>query len=204
MLQLWGVSEKEDLDGEVWKTITWANNYQISNKGRLKVLEYKKGSHYKKEDYPLIMKQGFNTKKYCVSAIVDNHKKRTPVRIHRLVGEFFIPNINNLEQLNHLDGIKQNNNLENLEWISNADNMRHSYAIGLRIDSSKGINNGRCILTEEEVIYIYLNPQKLSYAKLSKMFNVGKSTISSIIKGKNWKHITKDLNKQKEEQKWKY
>lgn len=82
--------------------------------------------------------------------------------------------------------------------------MRHSYAIGLRIDSSKGINNGRCILTEEEVIYIYLNPQKLSYAKLSKMFNVGKSTISSIIKGKNWKHITKDLNKQKEEQKWKY
>lgn len=198
-MENWCNLQKEDLDGEIWKTIIWANNYQISNKGRLKVLEYRKGSYYKKEDYPIIIKQGFNTKKYCIANIVDNNKKRRPVRIHRLVGEFFIPNINNLEQLNHLDGIKQNNSLENLEWTTNLENMRHAHKIGLRNYSLKGSNNGRCILTEEQVKYIYLNPEKLSIVNLSKMFDMSESAIASIIKGRNWKHITKDLNKQKEE-----
>lgn len=45
---------------------------------------------------------------------------------HRMVAETYIPNPNNLPQVNHIDENKTNNNVENLEWISNADNEHHS------------------------------------------------------------------------------
>lgn len=46
--------------------------------------------------------------------------------IHRLVGEAFIPNPNNLPQIDHIDGDKHNNNASNLRWVSVSEN-RLSY-----------------------------------------------------------------------------
>ena len=51
--------------------------------------------------------------------------------IHRLLAEIFIPNPENLSQVNHKDGIKFNNNINNLEWCSNDFNMAHAARIGL-------------------------------------------------------------------------
>ena len=53
-------------------------------------------------------------------------------RIHRLVAEAFVPNPNNLPQVNHIDGDKLNNAPSNLEWVSNRDNMTHAMKNGLR------------------------------------------------------------------------
>jgi hypothetical protein len=49
--------------------------------------------------------------------------KRYTKKIHRLVGEQFIPNPNNLPVIDHIDGNRQNNSLENLRW---ADRMTNS------------------------------------------------------------------------------
>ena len=57
--------------------------------------------------------------------------KRTSVRVHRLVAEAFIPNPNELPQINHIDGNKENNNVKNLEWVNNSQNMIHAYRTGL-------------------------------------------------------------------------
>jgi hypothetical protein len=54
--------------------------------------------------------------------------------IHRLVAICFIPNLNNKEQINHKDGNKLNNNVENLEWVTNKENMEHSYKNGFHIN----------------------------------------------------------------------
>lgn len=44
---------------------------------------------------------------------------------HRLVAETFIPNPDNLPEVDHIDGNKQNNNQKNLRWVSHKDNMKN-------------------------------------------------------------------------------
>lgn len=46
--------------------------------------------------------------------------------VHRLVAELFLPNPNNLPQINHIDGNKENSHISNLEWVSPAENQLHS------------------------------------------------------------------------------
>jgi hypothetical protein len=52
--------------------------------------------------------------------------------MHRLIAETFTENPQNLPQVNHIDGNKQNNALENLEWVSSSENQIHAIAIGLK------------------------------------------------------------------------
>ena len=52
--------------------------------------------------------------------------------VHRLVAIAFIPNPDNLPEVNHKDGNKTHNWVENLEWSSSSDNDYHAYATGLK------------------------------------------------------------------------
>lgn len=52
-------------------------------------------------------------------------------KVHRLVSEMFIPNNNNLREINHLDGDKSNNSISNLEWCDRSSNMKHAFKNGL-------------------------------------------------------------------------
>lgn len=63
-------------------------------------------------------------------------KSRNAV-VHRLLAIAFIPNPNQLPQVNHIDGIKTNNSIDNLEWCTNQDNSDHANSSGLR-DSMLG------------------------------------------------------------------
>ena len=53
--------------------------------------------------------------------------KKKYVRVHRLVAELFVPNPNNLPQVNHIDGNKLNNHYTNLELVNNSQNTKHAF-----------------------------------------------------------------------------
>lgn len=113
---------------EIWKDIkSYEGLYQVSNLGKVRSFP-RKGTHTKKIH---ILKSGKNHKGYLYVVLTNKYKKKT-ISIHRLVAQAFIPNPNNLPQVNHIDGDKLNNCVENLEWITNYDNMKHAMKLGLR------------------------------------------------------------------------
>lgn len=59
--------------------------------------------------------------------------------VHRLLAEAYIPNPNNLPQVNHINGNKLDNSLENLEWVSPSTNSVHAYRTGL--NKNKGVDH---------------------------------------------------------------
>ena len=105
----------------IWKTIEGTNGeYQVSDTGLVRAT--KTGRVLR----PTVSRQGYE--RVCLFKM-DRERR---YRVHRLVAAAFIPNPDNLPQVNHIDGNKRNNHVSNLEWITNEDNMRHAKEHGLR------------------------------------------------------------------------
>lgn len=68
---------------------------------------------------------------YKAVSLCKNNKGSTKT-IHRLVAEAYIPNPNNLPEVNHIDGNKLNNHVSNLEWVTPSENRQHAYDTGLK------------------------------------------------------------------------
>jgi len=93
-------------------------DYGVSNRGE--VISYKRGKER-------VIKLRFNTRGYLQLSLSEKGKTTTH-RVHRLVAELFIPNPDNLPEVNHIDEDKTNNNVENLEWVNRQRNQEHSLA----------------------------------------------------------------------------
>lgn len=114
---------------ETWKNIKdYEGYYQISSYGRVKSLKRqvktKNGFRIIKEK---ILKKIPDKDKYIMVKLSKNNKIKT-CKVHRLVAEYFIENPNNLPQVNHIDGNKQNNYYKNLEYTANLKNTNHYHS----------------------------------------------------------------------------
>lgn len=100
---------------EIWKDIKgYEGIYQVSNLGNVKSLNYNR-SHKERLLKPTPTKRG------CL--IVELKSKA--YQVHRLVAQTFIPNPNNLPQVNHIDENTSNNIVSNLEWCDAKYNSNH-------------------------------------------------------------------------------
>lgn len=119
--------------------------------------------------------------------------KRT-FKVHRMVATLFLdkPIDSNAVTVNHKNGIKTDNRVCNLEWLSVADNNKHAGLTGLMCN---GIDVHTSILDEEAVKKIkqLFVEHKLGDTEIGKMFGANNSTISNIRRKLAWKHVLPDL-----------
>lgn len=114
-----------------WKDIVgYENEYQINQFGEIRTLK----DSPKLKKYDVLKPQISKRNGYIYQMLYKNGKEKL-LRVHRLVAMAFLPNPNNLPQVNHKDGNKQNNSVDNLEWCAQSDNMKHAYKNGLQIPS---------------------------------------------------------------------
>lgn len=133
---------------EIWKDIKdYEGLYQVSNLGRVRsldrVINYNIENGKKVKRKGKILKQRSNWNNYLYIHFSKNSKIKLFI-VHRLVAEAFIPNPNNLPQVNHIDGNKFNNRVDNLEWCTAKENIIHSWKMGL----SKGYIHPKGKLTD--------------------------------------------------------
>lgn len=111
---------------EIWKPIpNYEGLYEISNLGNLKSLK-KNGKNKECIKIPII-----NPRSKYRQFVLYKQCKRFTGYYHRIVANLFIPNPDNLPEVNHIDGDKSNNSVDNLEWCTKAYNRQHALRLGL-------------------------------------------------------------------------
>lgn len=86
----------------------------------------------------IFLKPAYDERGYLRIGLSNNGVSKT-YKLHRLIAEMFIPKINGKNQVNHINGIKDDNRVENLEWCNNAENQQHAWDNGLNTSSYKKV-----------------------------------------------------------------
>ena len=145
----------------MWKKIIIDNvktNYSVNEEGKVK------NDITDKELSPRVQ-QGY---KHVTIYI---NKKPKSCRVHRLVATAFIPNIENKPYVNHLNGIRSDNRIENLEWVTPSENTQHAVDTGLFKPTR-----------EKQVVQYSLNGDKIAiYRSISEAARKTNSSVEKIV-----------------------
>ena len=171
-----------------WKVIKNFEDYKVSNAGQVfSIKRNKLLKAYEKKGY------------YGVWLYQD--KKRYFRMVHRLVATAFIPNTENLPQINHKDENSKNNNVENLEWCtakynSNYGNHRKNLSLALSGENNYFYGKHHTKETKEKMRLAKLGKQRKrkrriviygveyeSITQAMEILGIGTKKIYSILKG---------------------
>lgn len=126
-------------------------NYVVSNYGDVIALTYvdKAGRERGMKE----IKQSNNADGYKYLALYNN-EGRKGFLTHRLVAQAFIPNPENKETINHIDGDKTNNRVENLEWSTREEQMKHAYKSGLKKSNNSMVTSSGIKTCKPVKVYV--------------------------------------------------
>ena len=126
---------------------------------------------------------------YLNIGLSKNNKSKT-YKIHRMVAEMFISNPENKQEVNHIEGNKEDNRASMLEWMTPKENTQDAWNKGLAV-GKMGKQNGRSKLIDGQVIEISnkYKTGKYTSRQLGKEYGVSKTVILNIINLKSWPHL---------------
>lgn len=124
-------------------------NVDVSEDGTICIEGKQRQIYYNHDGYP------------CVSLLIPNTGWRS-IGVHRLVAIAFIPNPNNLPEVNHIDYNRANYNISNLEWVTHCDNVRYSVKNRTNIKGENNPNYGNKKLSEKYALNKELSKEKNS------------------------------------------
>ena len=118
---------------ETWKFVKgFEGFYEVSNLGRVRSVKrtvlYKDGRTF---SYKSVLLKAKKDQRGYLQVGFNKNGIKSIHRIHRLVAENFTPNHSIDKEVNHIDGVKENNRLDNLEWVTSSENTRKGYELGL-------------------------------------------------------------------------
>ena len=157
----------------MWNKILGFENYLVSSSGQI----------VNSKNMKMLSLHKCN-KGYIRCSLYKNGVKHTK-KVHRLVAESFIFNEFNKEQVNHIDGNKENNHYLNLEWNTNKENCNHSrQTLGHKNSSGKDNSLSMAICCKKDNIVI----KKFESINEAKRQGYNIANISQCLNGKRKTH----------------
>jgi len=175
---------------EEWRDIPDFEGYQVSSFGNVRGVD-----RLRRSKVGLRLTRGQELKQLL-------NKKGCHTRlVHKLVASAFLTKPEGCTQINHINGIKTDNRVNNLEWVTQSENQLHAYKLGLQ-PSRSGEGNGRATLTDEKVTALKeLYNSGKSAKEVSEILEVSLYTVRAIIAGKTWKFNATDILRRDERRK---
>lgn len=166
------------------------DRYMVSSLGRVKRKTfYAEGWHGGLIPFHETIMTGCPDKRGYLGVNVSFSGKTVPFLVHRLVGFAFIPNPDELPEIDHKNEVRNDNRVGNLQWVTGGDNIHLRFE--RKSDSLHGSTNPHSKLTESDVVII---KQRLmdghTHRAIAKDFGVHRSAVTLINRGKQWKHVT--------------
>jgi hypothetical protein len=176
-------------DPQEWKSVPgYEGFYDVSSSGRIR---YARDTLHRRAGDPVrvvITKFGY------IRVFLYHGYPRRWYHVHRLIALTFLgANPPGRHQVNHIDGNKQNNTVVNLEWCSPAENIHHSYRIGLKGGEKeiRGVDRVGHKLNDEIVRHIRRTKGRYgTYAETAAHFGISHQVLWRIYVRKDWAHVT--------------
>ena len=173
----------------IWKDVKgYEGIYRISDYGVVESLDHK--VIYSNGRYRIqkgrVLKQQKTYKGYMRICLTKGGVKFN-TSVHRLISIAFIPNPLNKPQVNHKNGIKNDNKIENLEWCTNSENQIHAIKNNL-IKHNVGEKHHMAKLSNAEVYNVrQLHKTGWTNKELAEDFNISQTAMSNILRKVTYK-----------------